>query len=364
MPKRKKKINKLSVILKLIPYISKRKRASIKELSEIFSMDEKDIKNCLNTACFTGIPPYTPGDLIYCYVDGDTVEIKFSEHLKAPVRLSIAEACAVSWYIDKMQSSGMLDKKQAESIKDKLSKCLQKTEFLPKNFIRTVDTHSGMPEISRKVAEALNGQKVIDLRYYSSMSDKIVLRTVIPEELFFRAGIGYIWAYDVEDTRRKLFRLERIIKCSISKKKASAGYKCLKKELDKTFSDFPDKGNIVKIHFSPHTSEYLSFSMPSSSAEKQKDGSIILSLNVISMKWLVKWLIPFGTDAEILEPQSARKVMREYLDRVLESYKRVGRTSKKSYKPKVSEMGNLDGEVLNMNWLHWKKDKKAEDEKE
>lgn len=321
MLKRKKKTDKLSVILKLIPYISKRKRASIKELSEIFFMDEKDIKNCLNTACFTGIPPYTPGDLIYCYVDGDTVELKFAEHLKAPVRLSIAETCAVLCYIDKMQSSGMLDKKQTKSIKDKLNECLQKTEFLPKDFIRTVDTHSGMPEISRKVANALNGQKVIDLRYYSSMSDKIVSRTVIPEELFFSAGIGYIWAYDVKDNRRKLFRLERIIKCSSSKKKAPAGYKRSEKELDKTFSDFPDKGNIVKIRFSPHASEYLSFSMPCSSAEKQNDGSVILSLNVISMKWLLNWLISFGTNAEILEPQSARKAMREYLDEVLGSYK-------------------------------------------
>lgn len=364
MPKRKKKTDKLSVILKLIPYISKRKRASIKELSGIFSMDEKDIRNCLHTACFTGIPPYTPGDLIYCYVDGDTVELNFAEHLKAPVRLSIAEACAVLWYIDRMQSSGMLDNKQAKSIKDKLSRCLQKTELLPKDFIRTVDTHSGMPEISRKVADALNRQEVIDLRYYSSMSDEIVSRTIIPEELFFSAGIGYIWAYDLKDTRRKLFRLERILKCSISKKKTPSGYKRSEKELDKTFSDFPDKGNIVKIRFSPPTSEYLSFSMPSSSAEKQKDGSVILSLNVISMKWLLNWLIPFGRDAEILEPQSARKAMREYLDEVLESYKRLGRATKKAYKPKVSDFKCIDDEILNLNWLHWRKNKKTEEEKE
>jgi predicted DNA-binding transcriptional regulator YafY len=53
----------------------------------------------------------------------------------------------------------------------------------------------------------------------------------------------------------------------------------------------------------------------------QKDGSLLFEVTVNHDREFLNWLSQYGPDAEILEPNSYREIMREKLDRWKMLYK-------------------------------------------
>jgi proteasome accessory factor B len=55
--------------------------------------------------------------------------------------------------------------------------------------------------------------------------------------------------------------------------------------------------------------------------EKQKDGSIILSMTTSGWFDVKKWLLSYGTEAELLEPADKRKELKEETSLLANLYK-------------------------------------------
>ena len=76
----------------------------------------------------------------------------------------------------------------------------------------------------------------------------------------------------------------------------------------------------VRIRFAPEIARFVEQRYADSTIAHEKDGAIVMTRRTNSEGWLVKWLLPYGPAAEILEPRSARAAMAAACGRVLEQY--------------------------------------------
>jgi predicted DNA-binding transcriptional regulator YafY len=83
----------------------------------------------------------------------------------------------------------------------------------------------------------------------------------------------------------------------------------------------PGRGDLaVRIRFSPECARFVEQRCADVAIEREKDGSIVMTRWTSSEAWLVKWLLPYGPAAEILEPPSVRAAMGAACRRVLARY--------------------------------------------
>ncbi|MBP7232217.1 MAG: WYL domain-containing protein, partial [Syntrophaceae bacterium] len=61
------------------------------------------------------------------------------------------------------------------------------------------------------------------------------------------------------------------------------------------------------------------------------DGTVILTLHTSGWYDVKKWLLSFGANAEILEPDEKRKEVQEEIKRMASQYTKKGRSSKNNH---------------------------------
>ena len=76
------------------------------------------------------------------------------------------------------------------------------------------------------------------------------------------------------------------------------------------------------IKFDPSLERYLKENIwhPSQVFKKEKDGNVILTLEVGGLVEVMSWVLGFGRQAEVLEPEHLRKAVAEELSIAAEKY--------------------------------------------
>ena len=80
----------------------------------------------------------------------------------------------------------------------------------------------------------------------------------------------------------------------------------------------------VKIRFNKRVADYVRERTwhPSQEIVKCKDGDVILSLTVNHLLELKRWILSWGCDAQVLEPDSFTRDIRQTLIKAAEIYKK------------------------------------------
>ncbi len=80
----------------MVPLIRARPGIKIGELASMFGVREAEIRDDIREVlALCGVPPYLPHNYFVFQIEGDRVRIKFAEHLKRPIRLTLQEALAI-----------------------------------------------------------------------------------------------------------------------------------------------------------------------------------------------------------------------------------------------------------------------------
>ena len=80
---------------------------------------------------------------------------------------------------------------------------------------------------------------------------------------------------------------------------------------------------VVKIRFSPKQALYIQERKwcTNQDIEKCADGSLHLTQHTSGWSDVKKWILSFGADAELLEPEDKRKEIMEEISRTAELYR-------------------------------------------
>ena len=186
--------------------------------------------------------------------------------------------------------------------------------------------YSRFKEVIKQINEAVLKLRVIEMRYYSMSSRRETTRKVSPFKVWFFNGTFYLvgWCHVHDEIR--MFVLDRIRLLHVTKERFIPPLDFdLEEYMKDSFGVFHTDVEKVVIRFSRSLERYLKENIwhPSQVFKKHKDGSLLMTMQVGGLCQVMSWVMGFGRQAEVLEPEHLRKAVAEELLITAEKYARV-----------------------------------------
>ncbi|MBU1170809.1 MAG: transcriptional regulator [Proteobacteria bacterium] len=170
------------------------------------------------------------------------------------------------------------------------------------------------------INQALKSSHYIYIRYHTMSRNKTSTRTVAPYTIWFFDDSFYMIAYCTLRNAVRIFALDRISDLEVSDQ-------VFEKPDDFNAEDFMKssfgvfKGSIlrVKVLFSAEVAGYIREKRwhASQRITDQENGSIMFEAEVEGSDEIRFWLLSWGSNAQVLEPESLRLSIREEAEKIL-----------------------------------------------
>jgi proteasome accessory factor C len=327
-------------ILTLIPYLRNHPGISVLELEAFCGAPASEILADLNRILLCGVPPYLPDDYIGVYVDDGKVEIRFAEHFRRPVRFTLPEALALKLAIESLPAGGdeayrdarrrLLEKigriLGAEAAEQGGGSRLEATRAVEGRLAAISGrgpTH-GLPPARRRNEEVLaiivpaldaRPRYELEIEYYSASSDHMRRRAVRPYGLVDKSGEHYLVAHDLCTDETRSFRVDRIRRAqALPDRTFALPARFDLERFERREMNFRRRfARTVRVRFDRTVARYVRESRRDDDIEEASDGSLLVTMKVANVAWLLNEVLQYGTAAEIVEPKDMRMAMREYL---------------------------------------------------
>ncbi|HMD82763.1 MAG TPA: YafY family protein [Anaerolineales bacterium] len=151
--------------------------------------------------------------------------------------------------------------------------------------------------------EAIQGRRVIHIRYHGYQKDETTERDVEPHQLFYSDGIWYLEGYCRLRKDIRAFRLSRVEKLNLRKETFS------KRRVGKS-----DNAKIVeiKIRFEPDAARWVRERQHYGiQSEEILPAGVVMTYHVHDLSEILGWILSWGDSAEVLSPKEFRKRLRE-----------------------------------------------------
>jgi predicted DNA-binding transcriptional regulator YafY len=179
------------------------------------------------------------------------------------------------------------------------------------------------PNFLFPLIQAILSQKTLKTIYHTQSRNELTERFMDPyylvprDQRFYLIGFCHL-ARDV-----RTFRLSRFRDVQLTAQTFDKSHFNIKQYLKNTWSIERGEEQIhFKVKFSPELARYIKeeelFVRPKMT--NLKDGSLLFEVTVNHDREFLNWVYQYGPDAEILEPVSYRKMMREKLQRWMGLY--------------------------------------------
>jgi predicted DNA-binding transcriptional regulator YafY len=162
---------------------------------------------------------------------------------------------------------------------------------------------------------------------YSQFREIIDQRVVAPYKLWFFDGTFYMLGFCHLRKDVRLFAVDRIRKMVLTDTTFETPQDFdIENFLRNSFGAFLGKPVHVAIHFSPKVAGYVNEKIwhESQVVEQQKDGSLIFKAEIAGTEEIKFWILHWGKDAVVLEPDSLREEIRMEAEGILRNYNRKG----------------------------------------
>lgn len=158
--------------------------------------------------------------------------------------------------------------------------------------------------------EAIEARRVLRLLYAGERDSRGVDRQVEPHEVVAARGHWYIvaWCRRAGDWRH--FRADRVLETQLESEifARREGHQLGSDDVVFRTMDVPDE---VVVRFSPVVARWLAERHPG--ARVLPDGSLEVTLRVVEPAWLVRTVLQYGDEAEVIGPPEYRRAMESAL---------------------------------------------------
>lgn len=306
--------HQLARLLHLVPLAARPGGATYDELAEALDVPRDAIVRDLET--LTAREFYHPagtGDEIQVGLEGDRVRVWSGGPLQRPVRLDLREAAALHLGL-RILADERGDPNLAAALRDIVRRIAWSIPDDPAAAIATADA-GARDAIRAALIDAAHRHRRIELSYLKPDAREPEPRRLDPYVVVHAEGRVYAIGRDVEADGIRVFRVDRVLDA---------------RTLDDAFtvphgfdpSDYLDGGRVyraddpidVTVRYSPRVARWVT---ERGEGTIQDDGSVTVSHAVADPGWIVRHVLHYGPDAEIVAPAEARKwVLRALSERV------------------------------------------------
>jgi proteasome accessory factor C len=313
----------LERVLTMIPYLYENARVPIREVAARFDLSEQEVTAVIDRIATLGDSLLAPHQLIDAYIEDGFVGMDLEPAVKRPIRLTAKQAFALLVGEEFLRAEGL-------TITPALSRAVEKvrraTSDAERDRLGDLERvigfeREGFSGLFRTIERARARRERVEIEYLAEAGPEITRRRIDPYLLWNHSGAWYCaaWCHLRRETRT--FRISRI------RTALPTG------EHFEIHADFdaprygdgpvyvPAAGDVtVRVRFRRAVARYVEERWGDEIVERAEDGSVIVARTARSESWIVKWVLPYGAEAEILEPESARAALREVCRKVLDRY--------------------------------------------
>lgn len=177
---------------------------------------------------------------------------------------------------------------------------------------------------------AIQEQRCVKMRYYSAHRDARSIRVVHPHHLYNNSGDWYLIAFDPAKKEMRYFHVGRIEEMTVQSTQFTrrAGFRAdewLKQDFNVQRGK---KAELVKIRFGSKQAPYVRERKwhASQTIEELPSGGLVLSFTTTAMKAVRRWVLQYGTQAEVLAPEELRLDVAEEGRSIAKLYERRRKT--------------------------------------
>ncbi len=322
-------------LLRALELFSKPEGTTIEEISEHLGIDRRSVYRVINLVEELGFPIYDEEIPLEKSKRWKLEEsyLKKLPNMKLPdVKLSISEI--MSLYLLKSESvlyKGTEIYKHINSAFEKISLFAPKdlftqlkkisALFVPSSKFRK--DYAGKEKIIEQLMDAMLQKKTCYVKYHSFYEDRIKNFKIDPLHFFENDGGLYIFVNATSFGDILTLAVERIQEIRdagscFEYPKNFNPEELLESAFDLVYGDPVE----VKIWFSAHQARYIKERMWSKTQqiENQEDGSIILSMKTSGQWDIIRWVLSYGSDAKVMEPEGLKKKIMVELTAVVNKY--------------------------------------------
>lgn len=293
---------RLRRLLFLVPWVSKHPGLSVDEVAGALGITKEALLEELDLLTLVGRPPYQPDDFIDIYVEEGKVYVDLDQRLTAPPRLTAAEGVALAAAAELLRATAGTALDSALARLEKVLPPAAHTRYreMARQLDLAVDAPLGLAQLSQAVVE----RREVDFDYFSAGRGVTERRSVQPHELFSHRGQWYLAAHCLSRGDRRLFRLDRIAQLTVTERRfdepaAASG----RRPPDPVRARGP-----VRVRFSAAVARYAAERF-GGDARWVEGERLEVTVPGDSERWLLSWVLSFGGEAEVIEPEWAREAV-------------------------------------------------------
>jgi len=227
-------------------------------------------------------------------------------------------------------------KKIRASLGPEALKCVDRFAGLFRQTLVGRSDYSQKSELIDDLVVAAQDCRAVFITYQSQRATEPTTYDVYPYGLIYHRGSLYLvgWAPQHEEIRHwKVDRIEALELTPIHFQRPESFD--LDRHLADSFGIFQGKGSYhLRIRFSREVARYVQEKSwhPSQKLSPQKDGSLSAEFDLGDTEEIKRWILSFGRNAEVLEPEGLRREIQEEVQTLMTTYE--GRGPSGHAKPK------------------------------
>lgn len=220
---------------------------------------------------------------------------------------------------------GSLEKKLDLFFNDKVSLNPQELEMALSVPISYIKIKTDISSTFEKVFQAIRKKRRLQIEYSSLSSGEKRERKVDPYHLYNFQGVWYFCGYCHLRNEIRDFALDRIEKIQILQETFEFPKDFnIKNYLNQAFRIFKGDKEKIRIRFDSYQARWIRERIwhESQKIEELGNGEVILEIEG-NPEEIKRWILGYGSHAEILEPDSLREEIKKELEALLRVYKTV-----------------------------------------
>lgn len=293
-------------LFQIVYILLNKKSVTANELAEKFEVSARTIYRDIETLCSAGIPVYM--------AKGKGGGIRLLDNFV--LNKSLLSEEEQNEILTALQGLNATKYPDVDNVISKLGLLFNKCDY---NWIDVDFTNWGSNERKKfdLLKNSIISKRIIEFDYYGSSGEK-TSRSVEPIQLWFKDKSWYLRGFCLSKDSIRIFKFSRIRDLKVTEKTFERVFPL------EAFSEPVRGDNYRSVNLKLKIQSFSAYRVYDEFDEENithnDDGSFTVNISFPEDEWVYGYILSFGSNAEVIEPEYMRDIIRERLKEALKKY--------------------------------------------